>query len=107
MRSCTFVLLATFATFGAAAESTSAICERIQNLDGLISERRATITRLQTRFTEQHPDVVFVRRSLASLEAAREADVSQAKEQGITCPSSDVAEEADAQSRDQQEPPQR
>ena len=107
MKSYALFLSSIFATFGAAAEPTSDICERIQNLERQISERRATITRLQMRFTEQHPDVVFARRGLTSLEAARASGVNQAKEQGITCLPPGPAEEANAKSRDQQNPSQR
>ena len=106
MKTYAFVFSSIFATFGAAAEPTSDICERIQNLDRQISERRATITRLQMRFTEQHPDVVLARRGLTSLEAARASGVNQAKEQGFTCLPAGPAEEANAPSRNQQEPSQ-
>ena len=85
MRIGSIVLFGLYASMTVAAQQASPVCERIQQWDARISAQQAEIARLLQRYTEKHPEIMIQRKTLASLEASRAADVNQASAQGVSC----------------------
>lgn len=85
MRIGVIVLLGLCVSGSAAAQLASGACERIQQADGRIAARRATIEHLLMAYTEGHPEIMLQRKALSSLEASRAADFSAAGTRGLSC----------------------
>jgi uncharacterized protein involved in exopolysaccharide biosynthesis len=69
----------------ALAQPASTTCDTIGQLNGRADEYRQQLSKLRDRYTEDHPDVVRLRRALANVETTLADENERARSQGVVC----------------------